>query len=167
MIFENLYEDEKNLIPYYGNEVLTFINVNTNDTHIFVGEPNWTTYYNSSYGGADCIIDYKREGRGIAYISPTYNSRIVLNQYISQTRTRYFEIQFNSLFVETRLLFSGLEKIKDSIVIQNKIYYDVYFYSNDETGTKPTNYGCYYTRTDGIIKLLFTTGETWELVKKQ
>jgi hypothetical protein len=39
--------------------------------------------------------------------------------------------------------------------------------SNEWLNPKPSDFGCYYTRTDGIIKLFFKTGETWELIDKQ
>ncbi|MBC7383077.1 MAG: hypothetical protein H7296_08800 [Bacteroidia bacterium] len=164
---KNIAQSDKDLIPYKGNEILTFIHTNANDTHIFVTEPNWTSYSNSSFGGADCSIETKREGRGIALKSQSFNYPITLNQYITDQGNAQFHIEFQDLIIETRLLFSRVGKMKDSITIQNKKYYDIYFYSSDLSGTKPTNYGCYYTRTEGIIKLFFASGETWELLKKQ
>ncbi|MFZ4796108.1 MAG: hypothetical protein ACOYMA_01355 [Bacteroidia bacterium] len=35
-----LYQEDKDLIPYKGNEVLTFLHVNTGDTITFIGESN-------------------------------------------------------------------------------------------------------------------------------
>ncbi|MBC7383080.1 MAG: hypothetical protein H7296_08815 [Bacteroidia bacterium] len=162
-----MLQEYKDVVPYIGNEKLTFVHVNTGDTEIFIGEPTWTTYYNSSFGGADCTITKKREGRGIAFKSQSSNKTITFNQYMTEQSNNLVEINFEDLIVETRLLDSPYEKIHDSIIIQNKKYYKIYFYSNDLSGKKPTDYGCYYTRTDGIIKLFFKTGEYWELINKQ
>lgn len=164
----NLIQSDKDLIPYKGNEILTFIRTNTNDTHVFVGEPKWTSYSNSSYGGADCSIETKREGRGIGFVSNTFNKPIVLNQYIAADGNAVFEVKFQNMEIFTNYLYSDspFQKIQDSITIQGKKYYNIYSYANDAV-PRPTNYGCLYTRTEGIIKLFFTTGETWELLNKQ
>lgn len=160
-------QSDKNLIPYKGGETLTFMHVNTGDTIKFVGEPNWTDYSNSSYSGADCVIETRREGRGIAFFDNSSN-KLVINQYLLSNGLYIssFEINFGNLFIRTTLLGSPFEKVLDSINIQKNTYYDVYFYSNDDTSPKPTNYGCYYTKEDGIIKLFTKTGETWELINK-
>jgi len=166
--YANIPQSDKDLIPYKGGETLTFLHVNTGDTLKFTGETNWTTYSNSTFRGADCPIEVKREGRGIAFFNNSSNNKILLNQYILQNGSYVsaFEINFDNLFINTTLLGSPYEKIFDSISIQKNTYYNIYFYSNDNISPKPTNYGCYYTRTDGIIKLFSKTGETWELIGK-
>jgi len=164
--YANIPQSSKDLIPYKGGETLTFLHVNTGDTVTFVGEPNWTAYSNSTFRGADCPIEVKREGRGIAFINSIQSKINVINQYVGATTSTYFEISFENLNIFTSLLFSN-QRFQDSITIQGKKYFDVYFYSNDDSSPKPTDYGCYYTRTDGIIKLFTKTGETWELINKQ
>lgn len=163
--YANIPQSDKNLIPYKGGETLTFLHVNTGDTLKFTGELNWTSYSNSSFRGADCPIEVKREGRGIAFVNSNQSNKILINQYVGETTSTYFEISFEDLNIFTRLLFSN-EKIQDSINIQGKKYFDIYFYSNDNINPKPTNFGCYYTRKDGIIKLFSKTGEKWELINK-
>lgn len=163
--YANIPQSDKNLIPYKGGETLTFLHVNTGDTLKFMGELNWTSYSNSSFRGADCPIEVKREGRGIAFIN-NQSKKMVLNQYVGATTSTYFEISFEDISIFTSLLFSD-QKFQDSLTIQGKKYLEVYFYSNDDINPKPTNYGCYYTRSDGIIKLFSKTGETWELINKQ
>jgi len=162
--YANIPQSDKNLIPYKGGETLTFLHVNTGDTLKFMGELNWTSYSNSSFRGADCPIEVKREGRGIAFIN-NQSKKMVLNQYVGATTSTYFEISFEDISIFTSLLFSD-QKFQDSLTIQGKKYLEVYFYSNDDINPKPTNYGCYYTRSDGIIKLFSKTGETWELIGK-
>ena len=163
--YKNLSQTNKNLIPYKGRETLTFLHVNTGDTETFIGEPMWTSYSNSSFGGADCVIETRREGRGISYVNKSKSKQIVFNQYIGATTSTYFEITFEELNVFTRLLFSD-DKFKDSITIQGKKYFNIYFYSNDDVSPKPQDYGCYYTRTDGILKLFTKTGDVWEIISK-
>lgn len=163
--YANIPQSSKDLIPYNGGETLTFLHVNTRDTVTFVGESNWTGYSNSTFRGADCPIEVKREGRGIAFIN-NQSKKMVLNQYVGATTSTYFEISFEDMSIFTSLLFSD-QKFQDSLTIQGKKYLEVYFYSNDDINPKPTNYGCYYTRSDGIIKLFSKTGETWELINKQ
>jgi hypothetical protein len=164
-----LYEDEKNLIPYKGNEVLTFLHVNTNDTVTFIGEPKWKTYFNTSYSGADCAIETKREGRGIAFVSNIFNKSIFINQNIQTQGNSKFFIDFQNLNIESYSSWCNFnfDKKFDSIEIQKKVYHNVYFYSNDINENKPTDYGCYCTSKDGIIKMFFKTGETWELLNKR
>ncbi len=60
--YANILQSDKNLIPYKGGETLTFLHVNAGDTLTFIGEPKWTSYSNSSFGGADCVIETRREG---------------------------------------------------------------------------------------------------------
>jgi hypothetical protein len=162
--YANIPQSDKDLIPYKGSETLFFLHVNTGDTLKFSGEPDWTSYSNSTFRGADCPIEVKREGRGIAFIN-NQSKNMVFNQYVGATTTTYFEISFDNLNIFTRLLFSN-QKFLDSITIQGKKYFDIYFYSNDNTSPKPTDYGCYYTRNDGIIKLYTSAGESWELISK-
>ncbi len=70
------------------------------------------------------------------------------------------------MYIKSTLLDSPYEKVLDSISIQKNKYYDIYFYSNDYINPKPQDFGCYYTRKDGIIKLFSKTGDTWELISK-
>ncbi len=167
--YANIPQSNKDLIPYKGGETLTFLHVNTGDTVTFIGESKWTSYSNSSFGGADCVIETRREGRGIAYSSKSNNKAIVLNQFLSSSGTMYFEINFDDLYINTAYLWSTSphQKIQDSITIQSKKYYNIYFYSDDNISPQPINYGCYYTRTDGIIKLFTKTGDVWELISKK
>jgi hypothetical protein len=166
--YENLSQANKNLIPYKGGETLTFLHKNTGDTITFIGESKWTSYSNSSFSGSDCVKETKLEGRGIAFSGVSNNKSIVLNQYISSSGTMYFEINFDNLFINTAYLWSTspYQKIQDSITIQSKKYYDIFFYSDDNIKPQPNDYGCYYTRKDGIIKLFTKTGDSWELISK-
>jgi hypothetical protein len=165
--YANILQSDKDLIPYKGGESLTFLHVNTGDTITFFGESKWTNYSNSSFGGADCVIETRREGRGIGFFNSSKN-KLVLNQHILSNGfyVSSFEIDFDDLYIKSSLLDSPYEKILDSISIQKNKYYDIYFYSNDDINPKPQDFGCYYTRKDGIIKLFSKTGDTWELISK-
>jgi hypothetical protein len=164
--YANIPQSDKDLIPYKGGETLTFLHVNMGDSITFIGESKWTNYSNSSFGGADCVIETRREGRGIAYVNTNKSSQIVINQYIGSTSSAYFEIVYDNLMISSSLLFSN-QKFQDSITIQGKKYFDIYFYSDDNINPKPQDYGCYYTRKDGIIKLFNKTGDVWELISKK
>jgi len=163
--YANIPQSDKDLIPYQGRETLNFLHVNTGDTVTFLGESKWTSYSNSSFGGADCVIETRREGRGIAYVNTNKSSQIVINQYIGSTTSTYFEIVYDNLMISSSLLFSN-QKFQDSVTIQGKKYFDIYFYSDDNISPKPKDYGCYYTRKEGIIKLFTKTGDIWELISK-
>jgi hypothetical protein len=164
----NILQSFKDLIPYKGGETLTFLHVNTGDTITFIGDSKWTSYSNSSFGGADCVIETRREGRGIGFFNTSKN-KLVLNQHILSNGfyVSSFEIDFDDLYIKSTLLDSPYEMVLDSITIQKNKYYEIYFYSNDDINPKPTDYGCYYTRTDGIIKLFNKTGDLWELISKK
>jgi hypothetical protein len=132
-------------------------------------KPKWTSYSNSSFGGADCVIETSKEkDEGIGFFSSS-EKKLVSNQHILSNGfyVSSFEVDFDDLYIKSTLLDSPYEKLLDSISIQKKIkYYDVYFYSlmTIQNPDKPRNYGCYYTRKDGIIELFNKTGHVWELI---
>ena len=55
----------------------------------------------------------------------------------------------------------------DSLVIQQKIYYNIRYFKNEYKPEYNTAYGCYYTAKDGIIKMETSDGDKWELIKVQ
>ena len=160
---------EREMVPYKGGEKLTFLHVNTRDTVVFEGESNWTQYYNGySYGAGDgvCFVtEEKLEGRRIEFFSRALNEGILINQYISENSGTVFEIKFRDLEIQSRRYRYTTGKA-DSMEIQGKVYRDVSFLTFDLRNPKPTDYGCFYTWKDGIIKMFSQTGETWELLSK-
>jgi hypothetical protein len=167
--YDNILQEYKDMIPYKGGEKLTFLHVNTGDTVVFEGESNWTQYYNGySYGAGDgvCFVtEEKLEGRRIEFFSRALNEGILINQYIIEQGNAVLRIDFKDLEIQSIDYAFKLGTI-DSVIVQGKIYRDVYFMSNDLIDQKPYDFGCLYNHKNGIIRMFFKTGETWELLSK-
>jgi len=168
--YANMPQLYKDIVPYKGGEKLTFLHVNTGDTLTFVGESNWTSYTNSTFSGADCVIETKREGRGIAYLNNNLNKKIVINQRNTNSYVATFEVDFEKeYFITTSGDFSsGRSKFDyDSLIIAGKKYYKVFKFNIDATYNPPTDFFIYCNSEYGILKFELKTGETWELINKQ
>ena len=163
--YDNILQEYKDMIPYKGGEKLTFLHVNTGDTVVFEGDPNWKTYYNEKFYGNECQTKVKMEGRGIEFFSSALNQGILINQYIIEQGNAVLRIDFKDLEIQSIDYAFKLGTI-DSVIVQGKIYRDVYFMSNDLIGQKPYDFGCLYNHKNGIIRMFFKTGETWELLSK-
>jgi hypothetical protein len=160
-----LYQEDKDLIPYKGNEVLTFLHVNTGDTITFIGESNWKTYYNTTYSGIDCSVEEKWEGRGIAFVDHLTNKIIYINNRKTQNWTT-LEIDFENNYFLIGLVSLGGNYEYDSLLIQNKIYYNISKFSNENLSPTPTDYYAYFNKSNGLIKLELENGDIWELINK-
>jgi hypothetical protein len=159
-------EKDRERVPYKGGETLTFLHVNTGDTVVFNAEPNWTQYFGYSSYGEGCIIEEKLEGRGIAFFNSKSNQPIVINQYIIEQGAAVFEVKFRDIEIKDYSIWHKGNKYSDSIVLHNKTYKDVLFFSNDDHTPSTTDFGCFYTYIDGIIKIYSKTGDTWELLSR-
>ena len=160
---------DKSKIPYTGKDTLTFVRTITGDTFTFYST-GWQSGFNTAYTADDCPQKQLFESRQLVFQSPTFSNTISLNQYVNpNTQGDYLDIFFQSTKFETRQLGNIYDTDSGSVILQGKLYNNIHFISNDNSAvnTKPRNYGCLYTWNEGIIKILFTTGETWELVPKK
>ena len=164
--YRYILQKYKDMVPYKGGEKLTFLHVNTGDPVVFNAEPNWTQFFGNSSYGEDCIIEEKLEGRGIAFIDYSTKRSIILSQFIIEQGNAVLRIDFKDLEIQSIDYAFKLGTI-DSVIVQGKIYRDVYFMSNDLIDQKPYDFGCLYNHKNGIIRMFFKTGETWELIDKQ
>jgi hypothetical protein len=167
--YANIPQSNKDLIPYKGGETLTFLHVNTGDTVTFIGESKWTSYSNSSFGGADCVIETRREGRGIAFFDKISNKTIVINQRNTSGYTSTFELDFEGEYFITGAYDFSTGRTKfdyDSLNIQNNTYNKIFKFNNDAY-PRPTNYFVFCNSKYGILKFELSTGEIWELISKK
>ena len=165
----NISSDEKAKIPYTGKDTLTFVRMTTGDTFTFYGT-GWQSGNNTDYTAADCPQKELFETRQVTFQSLSFSKPINLNQYVNNVNhSTYLDIYFQTTTFETSQLGNIYDADSGSVVVQGKTYRNIHFFSNDNSmvSPKPRNYGCLYTWNDGIIKMFFTTGETWELVPKK
>jgi len=162
IIVEDIPQGYRNLIPYKGGEVLYFFDTNLKDTVKYVADSTWTYYYNSSYSGADCAIETKRQGRKISIVPVNSNKSIIINQFVLSNGYQYNFDYYKKNRITTTDFTYGLI---DSFQGLNKVYYHVGYYSNS-TIPLTKEYGCYYSINDGIIELFTQFGDTLWLVNK-
>lgn len=156
--YYNLSEYDKNLIPYQGKEILKFFSTSLSDTIIFQADSQWTYYRNNKNGGADCPLVHISEGRGMAFISSSNSSKIVLNQ-INEEDVKGFEINYNDLFtVRTTDLGYQWGIDIDSTTINDVKYYDVYTITGRVVKIKDV--GVWFSEKEGILKIYSNTGDT-------
>lgn len=167
VITQDIYSSSKNKFIYKGNEKLTFININTNDTHTFNGQGLIKDYGTTqSLGAGGCSHTYKLERNYIIFKSPTFSSSITATlQYYDIEGIPYMEIDFNKTTYIVGPIAIGPPYDFDSIQTQNKKYYNVEYFKNEYRPENNTKYGCYYNLTEGIIKMETNDDDVWELLK--
>lgn len=164
--YYNLSENDKNKIPYKGNEVLKFFNTSTSDTLIFQAEPQWTYYSNSKYYGADCPMENICEGRGIAFFNLSQSEKIVVNQvYSTSNNVQYIELNYNDIFIVKKPFpfINAGKPTFDSVLINGIKYYNV----RAITGSikQPMDVGFWFTEIEGILKIYTNTNDTLTKIK--
>jgi hypothetical protein len=167
IITQDIYANVKSQFIYKGNEKLTFINVNTKDTHTFNGQGLIKDYGTSQSSGAGgCSHTYKLERNYIIFKSPTFSSSITATLlYYDIEGIPYLEINFN----KTIYIASGGSIRKpfdyDSLFIQGNQYYNIEYFTNEYKPNQAVKYGCYYNLNQGVIKMETNDGSVWELIK--
>jgi hypothetical protein len=155
------------MVPLTGADKLVFLrNVGQGDTHTFVGN-GWQKFWATKFTKEDCPETQKRELVEAKYSCTTFPSELVINQAIpdNRTSTSSLIITFNATVYKLTAI-SGLGYNNATVVINGKSYSGVDSFSNNSLSPVPSNYQCYYNRTDGIIKMLLSNGEEWSLISK-
>jgi len=161
IIVQDIPQGYRNLIPYKGGELLYFFDTNLKDTVKYVADSTWTYYYNSSYSGADCAIETKRQGRGISLVPDNGDKTIFINQNKMQDGFQY-EIDCGKTHISTT---DFITNSRDTFQGLNKKYINVGFFSDDNQ-VLTNKFGCYYSVQDGIIMLYSNQGDTLWLINK-
>ncbi len=155
-VYYNVRDVDKNMLPYSGYDTITYVRTNVGDTHTFIGIGKKVTYDVQSEN-ADCGNTLYYEKYYYTYKSSDFNN-IVIGQNIplvSTSRANTF-FDFNNQYFDGSLYLN--EANLDSIIVLNKKYYNVQFIPDD----KP--YKAYFNKEYGCIKMVFTNGDTWELL---
>jgi hypothetical protein len=164
----NLTTSDKSKVPYTGSDKLTFVRTSLGDTHTFYGAGIVTDYGQYTTQG-DCYR-YKRFQREyIIFQSPTFSNPIVIELSFPNTSsiTSCLYISFQNVnFITFPIRIPSFNDY-DSLTVQNKTYYKIHAFSNENTFPIPTNHMCYYNLPYGILKMIFPNGETWELLDKK
>jgi hypothetical protein len=164
---KNILTDDLAKVPYKDNTKLTFIRTSTNDTFTFTAQ-GWKTDFGTTQTQEDCYQNYSLQRKWITFSSITYPQPInVTFQYYDAQGNDYLEIDFNNnLYI---VFPSGVRKPYeyDSLVIQQKKYYNIRYFKNEYKPEYNTAYGCYYNVEQGIIKMETSDKDKWELLRVQ
>jgi hypothetical protein len=162
---KNLRQEDKDKVPYSGYDTLTFIRMNDSVQFTFCGT-GWQRLEATKYLATDCNDKEILEMRKLVFQSPTFSSPITISQYINDVNNGvYFEVDFQSQLFKTGLLWSKNAVDTPTLTIQGKTYKDIHLISFDDALPKPKDFGCLYTWNDGIIKIYYKSGESWEIIK--
>ncbi|MEI6594787.1 MAG: hypothetical protein WCO28_04430 [Bacteroidota bacterium] len=153
-------------VPYTDTSKLTFVRVSTNDTFTFTGH-GWVIDYGTLQTGYEdgCYQNYNLQRKRIAFTSLIYPLPITLAFQYYSAGIDYLEIDFN----KTSYIVGpgGIRKPYeyDSLLIQNKHYYNIRYFKNEYKPEYNTPYGCYYNITQGILRMETSDKDKWELIK--
>ncbi len=166
---KNIAIDDLAKVHYDDNTQLTFLRTSTNDTFTFTGR-GWVTDYGALTTQDGCYQIYSVQEKHITFSTVSFPKPIVLFflYYDATNLIDYLEIDFNNTTFITRP--SNIENDPfnyNSLVIQNNTYYNVHYFKNEYNPISKTSYGCYYNKTQGILKMETSDGDKWELIKVQ
>jgi hypothetical protein len=157
-------EGELKKIPYKGFESLTFVRTTTGDTHTFVGD-GWKTYWGLYDAGLDCPNPERYEKRQLVFSSTTFSKPITISIYVHHVNHGLLlQVDFQNEVFEEGSADVGKPYDLDSLTVLGTDYYGIEFLSDVNSAT-PVTYKCYYNVENGIIRLFFENGETWDLLK--
>lgn len=160
-IYYNVRDIDKSMLPYSGYDTLTYIRTNLGDTHTFIGTGKKTTYDVQSEM-ADCGNTLHYENYFYTYKCNNFND-LVIGQYTNNNISCFTYIDFNSQNFRGDVDFNDSKPDLDSVILSsNKIYHKVERIPN--FNPTPTTYMAYFNQQYGCIKMVFTNGDTWELL---
>jgi hypothetical protein len=162
----NISDEDRYKVPYKDSTKLTFISLNTNDTHTFVGQGWKMDYgYYSESGAAGCPKQYNFQRKYIQFVSTTFTYPITISLLYYYPLGDYMEVKFNRTTFVARPISLSKPYTYDSLIIQNKIFFDIKYFKNQYKPENNTKYGCYYNITEGIVKVETYDDDVWELLK--
>ncbi len=150
-------------VPYKNYAELTFINSISKDTDVFTGQ-GWDSTFLFVPGSEECRRGTFFEQRIQNFSSPTHPQSINFGITFPDHSSEYLTLD---MLANKYYLWSG-NIVKpyefDSLLIQNKVYYDVKYFKNQYQTRFESKYGCYYNTTFGILKIELPEGDL-ELIK--
>jgi hypothetical protein len=158
-IYYNVSDERKNMIPYTGYDTLTFIRTSLGDTHTFIGNGKKITY-DIQVETAECGNTLYYEKYFYTYNSKTYNSSLIIGQYTNNNNTEAGEtyIDFQNQIFNGSVNFNFVKPNLDSLKVLNNVYKKIEIIPDNKS------YAAYFNKEYGCIKLVFTNGDTWELL---
>ncbi len=158
--------DDLSKIPYKGFETLIFVRTTVGDTHTFVAN-GWKQYWGlTSTQDEFCPQKERYEKRELVFTSTTFSKSITVSLYRqSINKGHYLDVAFqNTSFYTTTDEIAKPYDIDTLTILNTK--YDSIEVLTDLNSATPETYKCYYNETDGILRLFFENGETWDLLKQ-
>lgn len=162
----NISDADRSKVPYKDSTKLTFVSLNTQDTHTFVGQGWKMDYgYYSESGAAGCPKQYNFQRKYIQFVSTTFTYPITLSLLYYYPLEDYMEVKFNRTTFIAGPIAIGPPYDFDSIQTQSKKYYNVEYFKNEYRPENNTKNGCYYNISEGIVKVETSDNDVWELLK--
>ena len=153
------------LIPYSKNSILTFYNTSTKDTLNFYCQKIDTSFWYYRDYSASCEGGSFLQQRGFFFNSPNFNNPLSVSIVLTHPLSDYLEVILGQNMYYIRPVNVGYKPYDfDSLLIQNNWYYDVQYFKNEYKTQTGNNFGCFYNRTFGVLKLETTDG-IMELVR--
>jgi hypothetical protein len=157
-IYYNVNEKGRSMIPYSGYDTLTYIRTNIGDTHTFIGTGKKTTYDVQSEA-ADCGNTLYYEKYYYTYKSHDFND-LIIGQYtgLNSSYEGNTYVDFNNQIFMGYINFNIVKIDLDSLEVLGKVYTKI------ETIPSNENHKAFFNKDYGCIKMVFTNGDTWELL---
>ncbi len=151
-----LPEDVKALIPYKYGTKLTFVKTTVNDTHVFYCDKFDPSYLKVRNTAGQCGFNSIYENKFAQFSCPTFRS---LQIGIFQPTYGNYYIMANAVSSSYYLsTINMLPYTYDSLLIQNKWYKNVSYFTNQYNGGAGSTLGCYYNTTEGVLKMVLVDG---------
>jgi hypothetical protein len=166
---QNFSKVDSSCIPYNGLDTLIFIRTNLGDTQIFNGfgrqfgfnrgisVPNGDCLANSA-DLAYCLIEFKSKN----FNDPIKYYAFIKNYLDPPLMTLTF--RGNKTFTTDLSIANFKTHYADSLLIQNRMYYNVARISDDNHDS-PDNYYILYNK-NGILKIKLAS-EEWEIINEK
>lgn len=163
--YVHTYNNSNEVIPYSKNSILTFFNISTKDTlHFYFQKIDTSFWYYRDYS-ATCEGGSFLQQRGYFFNSPEFENPLSVSIIFTQPLSDYLEIILDKNMYYIRPIRIGRSNSDfDSILIQNNWYYDVQYFKNEYNTQPGNNFGCYYNKSFGVLKMETTDG-IMELVR--
>ena len=155
---------------YTGNDKLTFINTTSQQQQTYESKAVETYYvaYTQSNIDQRCKLYDKQECKKIVFYSNDSTDKLtILINYTPMSYYKHIYIHFKQNGYDDFIGRFNAKSDIDSVIIQNKVYYNIYKITTFQEDPNFDKWYVYYTLNEGIIRVKLINGEIWDLKDKQ
>lgn len=165
----DITDEVKAKMPYKDFATLTFVDSLSGDTHVFHGKGWVNKYWFYINNELPCTDGVNCQMLRQPFISNTFPLPLQVGMVTTDPSIvgQYIEIYMRDYeyFLRPKNLKS-VQNFQDSVLIQNKYYYNAIFFDNNYQPQYKTKYGCLYNLSHGLLKVQ-TPYNTLELIKME